>query len=101
MTRLTATSAPGMESFEPDELGADEYHPMDPAGSSPLVAWLASDEAQHVTGQVIRAIHDKIYLMGGWTEDATISAGEKRWDATTLGMRMATDIFRTRAPGLR
>ena len=101
MTRLTATSAPGMESFEPDELGADEYHPMDPAGSSPLVAWLASDEAQHVTGQVIRAIHDKIYLMGGWTEDATISAGEKRWDATTLGTRMATDIFRTRAPGLR
>jgi NAD(P)-dependent dehydrogenase (short-subunit alcohol dehydrogenase family) len=101
MTRLTATSAPGMESFEPDELGADEYHPMDPAGSSPLVAWLASDEAQHVTGQVIRAIHDKIYLMGGWTEDATISADEKRWDATTLGTRMATDIFRTRAPGLR
>jgi hypothetical protein len=74
---------------------------MDPAGSSPLVAWLASDAAQHVTGQVIRAIHDKIYLMGGWTEDAVISADGKRWDATTLGTQMATDIFRTRAPGLR
>jgi NAD(P)-dependent dehydrogenase (short-subunit alcohol dehydrogenase family) len=101
MTRLTATSAAGLEAFEPDQLGADEYHPMDPAGSSPLVAWLASDEAQHVTGQVIRAIHDKIYLMGGWTEDATISANGKRWDVSTLGMRMATDIFQTRAPGLR
>jgi NAD(P)-dependent dehydrogenase (short-subunit alcohol dehydrogenase family) len=101
MTRLTATSAVGLESFEPDELGPGEYHPMDPAGSSPLVAWLASDEAQHVTGQVIRAIHDKIYLMGGWTEDAVISADGKRWDATTLGTLMATDIFRTRAPGLR
>jgi NAD(P)-dependent dehydrogenase (short-subunit alcohol dehydrogenase family) len=101
LTRITATSAAGLESFEPDQLGPDEYHPMDPAGSSPLVAWLASDEAQHVTGQVIRAIHDKIYLMGGWTEDAEISAGGERWDATTLGTRMATGIFRTRAPGLR
>jgi NAD(P)-dependent dehydrogenase (short-subunit alcohol dehydrogenase family) len=100
-TRLTATSAPGLKAFEPDQLGADEYHPMDPAGSSPLVAWLASDQAQHVTGQVIRAIHDKIYLMGGWTEDATISADGKRWDVSTIGMRMATDIFRSRAPGLR
>jgi len=101
LTRITATSAAGLESFEPDQLGPDEYHPMDPAGSSPLVAWLASDEAQHVTGQVIRAIHDKIYLMGGWTEDRAISADGKRWDATTLGTLMATDIFRTRAPGLR
>jgi NAD(P)-dependent dehydrogenase (short-subunit alcohol dehydrogenase family) len=101
MTRITATSAAGLESFEPDDIGPHEYHPMDPAGSSPVVAWLASDEAQHVTGQVIRAIHDKIYLMGGWTEDAVTSAGGKRWDAATLGLQLATDIFRTRAPGLR
>ena len=100
MTRITSTMA-GKPSFEPDSLSEGEYHPMDPAGSSPLVAWLASDQAQHVTGQVIRAIHDKIYLMGGWTEDAEISAGEKRWDAETLGMKIATDVFRTRAPGLR
>jgi NAD(P)-dependent dehydrogenase (short-subunit alcohol dehydrogenase family) len=101
MTRLTATMSSGLQAFEPDSLGADEYHPMDPAGSSPLVAWLASDQAQYVTGQVIRAIHDKIYLMGGWREIATISSGERRWDATGLGERIATDIFRTRAPGLR
>lgn len=101
MTRLTATSSASLTAFEPDDVPLGEYHPMDPAGSSPLVAWLASDEAQHVTGQVIRAIHDKIYLMGGWTEDAVISSGEKRWDATTLGQQLATDIFRTRAPGLR
>jgi NAD(P)-dependent dehydrogenase (short-subunit alcohol dehydrogenase family) len=100
MTRLTATAA-ASDAFEPDSLNADEYHPMDPAGSSPLVAWLASDQAQHVTGQVIRAIHDKIYLMGGWYEKATISSDGRRWDATTLGTRLATDIFHTRAPGLR
>jgi NAD(P)-dependent dehydrogenase (short-subunit alcohol dehydrogenase family) len=101
LTRLSA-SVDGMgEPFEPETLGDDEYHPMDPAGSSPLVAWLASDEAQYVTGQVIRAIHDKIYLMKGWTEAATVSANETRWDTTTLGRILATDLFGTRAPGLR
>ena len=101
MTRITALMGGDRQAFEPDSLAPGEYHPMDPAGSSPLVAWLASDEAQYVTGQVIRAINDKIYLMSGWQEAATISADGKRWDATTLGTRMATDIFRTRAPGLR
>jgi NAD(P)-dependent dehydrogenase (short-subunit alcohol dehydrogenase family) len=101
MTRLTATMASDLKAFEPDELTDGAYHPMDPAGSSPLVAWLASDEAQHVTGQVIRAIHDKIYLMKGWREAATISSNEKRWDATSLGALIATDLFGTRAPGLR
>ena len=101
MTRLTATMAAGQQAFEPDALAADEYHPMDPAGSSPVVAWLASDEAQHVTGQVIRVIHDKIHLMGGWYEKVSVSSGGNRWDATTLGRIMATDVFHTRAPGLR
>jgi NAD(P)-dependent dehydrogenase (short-subunit alcohol dehydrogenase family) len=100
MTRITATMNDSMKSFEPDALGENEYHPMDPAGSSPLVAWLASDEAQHVTGQVLRAIHDKIYLMRGWHEAASTSSNERRWDATTLGLRVATDLYGTRARGL-
>jgi NAD(P)-dependent dehydrogenase (short-subunit alcohol dehydrogenase family) len=101
LTRLSASVDGLGQAFEPDSLGPDEYHPMDPGGSSPLVAWLASDEAQLVTGQVIRAIHDKIFLMKGWTEEAEISANESRWDATTLGRIIATDLFHTRAPGLR
>ncbi|RAY16271.1 short-chain dehydrogenase [Actinomadura craniellae] len=101
MTRLTATMGKDLAAFEPDELGVDDYHPMDPAGSSPVVAWLASDQAQHVTGQIIRVIHDKIHLMRGWHEAATISSDGKRWDAERLGMLLATDVFGTRAPGLR
>lgn len=100
-TRITATMPGAPEMVEPDEIPDDEFHPMDPAGSSPVVAWLASDEAQMVTGQVLRVIGDKIHLMAGWSEERTISSEGKRWDANRLGQVLATDIFCTRAPGLR
>lgn len=101
LTRITATM-PGMgESFEPDEVPEDQYHPMDPANSSPLVAWLASDEAAHVTGQVIRSIEDRIIWMQGWKERRAVSAGGKKWDANSLGTVMSTEIFETRHPGMR
>lgn len=100
-TRITATMPGAPAVLEPDEVPEDEWNRMDPAVSSPLVAWLASDEADHVTGQVIRAVAENIILMEGWTDGATIGNGGKRWDATKLGMQLATDVFRTRAPGLR
>jgi NAD(P)-dependent dehydrogenase (short-subunit alcohol dehydrogenase family) len=101
LTRLTATM-PGMPaSFEPDDVADDDWHPMDPANSSPLVAWLASDEADHVTGQVIRAIEDRIIWMQGWKERKVIASGGKKWDATKLGALVNADLFETRAPGMR
>lgn len=101
LTRITATM-PGMgESFEPDEIPDDSFHPMDPANASPVVAWLASDEAQHVTGQVIRAIGDRIIWMQGWKERAVVTSGEKKWDAAQLGDILARDMFETRHPGMR
>jgi NAD(P)-dependent dehydrogenase (short-subunit alcohol dehydrogenase family) len=100
-TRITATMPGAPAVIEPDEIPDDEWNRMDPAVSSPLVAWLASDEADHVTGQVIRAVAENIILMEGWTDGPTINNGGKRWDATRLGTQLATDVFRTRAPGLR
>jgi NAD(P)-dependent dehydrogenase (short-subunit alcohol dehydrogenase family) len=100
-TRITGTMPNAPAVIEPDDVADDEWNRMDPAVSSPLVAWLASDEAQHVTGQVIRAVAENIILMQGWTDGPTINNGGKRWDATKLGMQLATDVFKTRAPGLR
>jgi len=100
-TRITATMPNAPAVIEPDEIPEDEWNRMDPAVSSPLVAWLASDESAHVTGQVIRAVAEDIVWMTGWTNGATLSNGGKRWDATKLGTQLATDVFGTRAPGLR
>lgn len=100
-TRITGTMPGAPTVIEADDIADDEWNRMDPAVSSPLVAWLASDESQMVTGQVIRAVAEDIVWMKGWAEGATISNGGKRWDATKLGQQLATDVFGTRAPGLR
>lgn len=101
LTRITATIPGAGEVIEPDDLAEDQWHPMDPANSSPLVAWLAGDEAQHITGQVFRSIEDRIVLMQGWREKRAVTAGGRRWLVDELGERMAVDIFETQAPGLR
>jgi len=100
-TRITGTMPGAPPVIEPDDVPDDEWNRMDPSVSSPLVAWLASDEAQHVTGQVIRAVGEEIIWMTGWTDGPRIHNGAERWDATRLGMQLATDVFGTRAPGLR
>jgi NAD(P)-dependent dehydrogenase (short-subunit alcohol dehydrogenase family) len=100
VTRLSAT-IPGMpEPVEPDERPPDEFDPMDPSLCSPVVAWLASPEAGHVSGQVIRVRAGDIFLMGGWTEDRVVPCNNTRWDATKLGQIFATRVFGTRAAGL-
>jgi NAD(P)-dependent dehydrogenase (short-subunit alcohol dehydrogenase family) len=100
-TRITGTMPGAPAVIEADEVPEDEWNRMDPAVSSPLVAWLASDESQHITGQVIRAVAEDIVWMDGWSEGNKISNGGKRWDATKLGQQLNTDIFKTRTPGLR
>lgn len=100
ITRISGTMRPEAVR-EPDEIPEDEFDRFDPSLCSPVVAWLCSDEASYVSGQVIRAMGEHIHLMGGWTEEVTLSNGGKRWDAEKLGDLFAVDVFKTKAPGLR
>jgi NAD(P)-dependent dehydrogenase (short-subunit alcohol dehydrogenase family) len=100
VTRLSAGVSGTDTAPEPDEYDPAEFDPLNPAVSSPVVAWLASDQAAHVSGQCIRAMRTKIHLMEGWTEAVTIDNGGAYWDAAKLGRRMDAEVFRTRAPGL-
>jgi NAD(P)-dependent dehydrogenase (short-subunit alcohol dehydrogenase family) len=100
-TRLSAGVSGAAGTPEPDQRDPDAFDPMDPSLCSPVVAWLASPEAGYVSGQVVRAIGETIDLMSGWSKAATISNGATRWDANTLGQRLATDVFKVRTPGLR
>jgi NAD(P)-dependent dehydrogenase (short-subunit alcohol dehydrogenase family) len=100
ITRLSA--APGAAPpREADEYQPDEWDPLGPTVSSPLVAWLASEQAQFVSGQCFKAIGEKISWMQGWSEARVVRNGEKPWNAEKLGQLLTTDLFATRAPGLR
>jgi NAD(P)-dependent dehydrogenase (short-subunit alcohol dehydrogenase family) len=99
VTRLSATATMPAPR-EADEYAPDEWDPLGPAVSSPVVAWLASDEAAFVSGQCIRAVGGKMYLMQGWTEATTLDSKGRAWDAEALGRRVQTEMFRSRVAGL-
>ena len=97
--KLADGSAVLVDVREPDEFA--EWDRMDPSLGSPVVAWLASDKAAHVTGQIIRVVGDEIVLMEGWSNGNSIKKPGKRWEASELTALMNADIFKSRAPGLR
>jgi len=100
LTRLSATT--GLpEPTEPLDLDPDDWSQFDPRISSPAVAWLASEASAGVSGQCFRVMGEHLHWMQGWREQVTISNGGRHWDATTLARTLETDVFGTRAPGLR
>ena len=62
--------------FARPETGFDKY---DPANVSPMVAWLASDDAHDVSGQVFIVLGDQIHRMQPAQIAATVTAGDRRW----------------------
>ena len=100
ITRLSAAFSKADSVREADDYAEGEWDPTGPTVSSPVVAWLGSDEAAHVSGMCLRPLGEKLHLMKGWSEERTITT-KKGWDATTLGRVLGTDIFCTRTPGMR
>lgn len=98
-TRMVGAAMKDIEVKEPDEFGDDEFNRMNPQNSAPMVAWLASDEALHVTGQVFRAVGSNITHYEPWRLGADIET-EGKWDPAKIGPEVNAHVFRSRAPGL-
>ena len=90
-----------MELKEPEEY--TEFNPMNPANSAPMVAWLASDEALHVTGQVFRAVGSTIARYQPWTLEDEIEnpKGAEQFEPADIGPLVNANVFRSRNPGLQ
>ncbi len=101
-TRMVAAAIPSIQVTEADEVGDDEYRRLDPGNSAPMVAWLASDEALHVTGQVFRAVGDSIIHYVPWRRgpEITTPKGPRKWNAAEIGDAVNAHIFRCRPGGL-
>ncbi len=72
--------------------GEGEFDEWDPANIAPVVAWLASDAAADVTGQVFVVNGDKVHLMSGWHRVGRLDNGGERWTVADLEARRG-DLF--------
>ena len=64
-----------------------EFDPLDPENVAPVVAYLCSDEAAHISGQVFGITGGLVQLYQGWTPVAELDKGA-RWEPAELAKRM-------------
>ena len=84
----------------PEMMGGVEsgFDAMDPANNSPVVAWLASEAAGHVSGRVIEIEGGKITLENGWRHGPAKDLGA-RWEAAAVGDALRRAARRGADPG--
>jgi NAD(P)-dependent dehydrogenase (short-subunit alcohol dehydrogenase family) len=90
-TRLTVDATPSTAAL----MGAPEagkFDMFDPANIAPLVAWLASDDAAGVNGQVFRVGGSSVWPMKGWHSATRVKNPEGRWDPAKLGARVKEEL---------
>ena len=75
----------------------DAFDEWDPDNIGPVVAWLASDDAADVTGQVFVVFGGRLHLFEGWTMVSEIEQHE-RWSVAAIAARKA-ELFAERRSG--
>lgn len=76
-----------------DSLGAPQdaaakaagIDPMAPEHVSPIVVWLASDEAQDISGQVFESAGGRVERLQGWTIVDEVATGGDLWEPAAIG----------------
>ena len=92
-TRLTVDATPSTAALMGQEPKPGEFDMFSPANIAPVVAWLASDEAAEVNGQVFRVGGRSVWPMKGWHSAARIKNPEPTaWDPKKLGARIKQEL---------
>ena len=92
-TRLTIDATPQTAATMPTPK-AGEVDRFSPAHVAPLVAWLGSDDAKDVHGEVFRVGLGTLWLMKGWHSVGKITQTGplKFWDPADLGARVKQEL---------
>ena len=106
LTRLVGT-LPGQDAPQRNPEEYEGFERMNPGNSAPMVVWLASDQAQHVTGQVFRAVGNDIAHYEPWRLGGSIQSVDRKtkeptqWDPNLIGPAINAAVFHSRHPGLQ
>ncbi|MFN8624436.1 MAG: SDR family oxidoreductase [Candidatus Binatia bacterium] len=89
-TRLTTDATPGTAATFGREVAAGEFDVFGPANVAPLVAWLASDDAKDMHGEVFRVGGGSVWLMRGWHGVGQVSQ-RALWEPAVLGEKIKAE----------
>jgi NAD(P)-dependent dehydrogenase (short-subunit alcohol dehydrogenase family) len=102
-TRMVAVARQDVTVKPPEEY--DSFDPMNPGNSAPAVVYLASDDALHVTGQVLRLVGNNLAHYRPWEIGEQFLAKDKdgnptQWDPTDIGRILNRYVFNCQNPGI-
>lgn len=90
-TRLTVDATPSTAAIMGREVSEGEFDVFGPQNIAPLIAWLSSDDAKDVHGEIFRVGGGTVWLMQGWH---TVGKVSKRaaWDPADLGNQLKAEL---------
>jgi NAD(P)-dependent dehydrogenase (short-subunit alcohol dehydrogenase family) len=89
-TRLTVDATPQTAAGMSQKAG--EWDAFTPAHVAPLVAWLSSDDAKDVHGEVFRVGMGNVWMMRGWHTAAKVSKKGSMWEPAELGTKLKEEL---------
>ncbi|MFX1256653.1 MAG: SDR family NAD(P)-dependent oxidoreductase [Promethearchaeota archaeon] len=92
-TRLTTDATPKMIEVmnKLDENGFDVFNP---ANVSPMVVFLASDNAKKINGEVFRCVGDRVFVFQGWHSFNVIDNNGKPFTPQILAERVKQELMK-------
>jgi len=90
-TRLTVEATPATAALMGQGTGEGEFDVFNPRNVAPLVAWLASDDAADVHGEVFRVGGGTVWAMQGWHSAVKLQQ-RGVWEPAELGAKLKVEL---------